>query len=346
MRALKVIFFVCVITIMLYITSAPISDYRAPETAGLDEQAGTLIYEWRSVTPETEMPDESAAQDNEENQNPPDTQPGESDTGPSAEPYTPPVIANLPLDIINPYRKSYGSPYDEAGNLSAAQLTWSFRRNEEHQPPEGYFSIDIRQFGGYYLGDISQKVVYLTMDEGYEFGFTPDILDTLREKGVKAAFFVTKNFIEDQAELCKRMKEEGHVVGNHTVNHKNASTLTDEEMLFEITEVERCFKEATGYDMDKYFRFPSGDYSIRTLNIVKELGYTTVFWSLAYMDWDENKQPGKQYAFDHVAAYFHNGCIMLLHAKSQSNTEALGDIIDYVRSQGYSFETLDNLPEQ
>lgn len=258
--------------------------------------------------------------------------------------YTPPIIADLPENVRNPYRNTYESPYNDDGTLSNKGMGWSYAKNKDFQPPTADCKFDFRQFGGYYLGDISQKVIYLTFDEGYENGFTPQILDTLKEKNIKAAFFVTKPYIKEHPELCIRMKEEGHIVGNHTVGHKNSWELTDEEMLYEITECERYFKEATGYDMDKYFRFPAGEFSARTLSIVNDLGYKSIFWSFHYLDYDRQNQPGRDKAFETVTSYYHNGCIMLLHAVSESNTQALADILDHISANGFIFKTLDDLP--
>lgn len=264
---------------------------------------------------------------------------------PEPTPYNPPVLENVPDDIVNPWNTKFGSAYNDDGSLKNDGMGWYFNRNKTNQPPTAQTNFDIRQFNGYYLGDIAQKVVYLTFDEGYEYGFTPAILDTLKEKGVTAAFFVTKPFIQSHPELCVRMVEEGHIVANHTVSHKKSHQQSDSDFLWELEETARYFKEATGYNMDPYFRFPEGEYSARTLKLANDLGYKTIFWSLAYQDWDVNKQPGKQAAYDHVTKYYHNGCIMLLHAVSESNTQALGDIIDYIRSQGYEFKSLTELPE-
>ena len=258
--------------------------------------------------------------------------------------YVPPVIENVPEGVINPFETKYGSPYNADGSLKNKRMAWGYGKNKNLQPPTAQNEFDIREFNGYYLGDITQKELYLTFDEGYEHGFTSRILDTLQEKKVPAAFFVTKPYIKEHPDLCKRMIEEGHIVANHTAKHKNSVELTDDEFRRELQDTAAFFKEATGYDMGMYFRFPAGVYSARTLSLANDLGYKTIFWSLAFVDWEVNNQPGKQAAFNSVTNYVHNGCIILLHAVSESNTLALGDIIDHLHSQGYSFKSLDELP--
>lgn len=223
--------------------------------------------------------------------------------------------------------------------------SWWFKRNFDHVPPTAQQEISINQYDAYYLGDTSQKVIYLTFDEGYENGYTSKILDILKKKDVKAAFFVTKSYIESEPDLIRRMAEEGHIVGNHSVTHSDFTTLGDEEILWELEECAKAYKEVTGQDMPFYFRPPEGVYSIRTLEKTKEAGFKTIFWSFAYQDWDVNNQPGKEGAYKMVMDCYHNGAIMLLHAVSQSNTEALEDIIDSLREQGYTFATLEQLPE-
>ncbi len=192
-----------------------------------------------------------------------------------------------------------------------------------------------------YLGDSEEKVLYLTFDEGYENGYTGAILDTLKEKGVPAAFFITGPYLTKNYDLIKRMIDEGHTVGNHTVNHPNMpSKGTASAMQEEILSLDRQFYETFGSHMT-YFRPPEGAYSERSLSATNALGYRTVLWSFAYKDWETDNQKGADYAFDSVIPYLHPGCVLLLHAVSSDNTEALGRIIDEARSQGYTFKSLD-----
>jgi len=246
--------------------------------------------------------------------------------------------------VVSPYygANEYGSPY-ENGVLSNSSYEWYFMSNADGQPPKAQRYFDMRPFGGYYLGDINNKYIYLTFDEGYENGYTAALLDILKEKGVKAAFFVTKTYIRDNQLLIIRMEEEGHIVANHSVSHRSSPDLTDEEFAYELEETARFYLEIVGRDMGRYFRPPMGDYSARTIKLAQDLGYKTVFWSFAYKDWLVDAQPGKQAAFDMITSRAHNGCIMLLHAVSQTNTEVLPDVIEDFRAKGYSFRTLDEL---
>ena len=223
--------------------------------------------------------------------------------------------------------------------------SWWFSRNQTNTPPTAQQDINIMQYDAYYLGDTDNKVIYLTFDEGYENGYTSQILDTLKEYNIKAAFFVTKSYIESEPELVKRMVEEGHVVGNHSTTHPDMTTKTDEEILWELESCAQAFQEVTGTEMPRFFRPPEGVYSIRTLEKTQQAGYKTIFWSYAYQDWDVNNQPGKQAAYDMAVNNCHNGAIMLLHAVSQSNTEALADIITTYQQNGYTFASLYDLPK-
>ena len=186
-------------------------------------------------------------------------------------------------------------------------------------------------------------MLYLTFDCGYENGYTFDVLDVLKEKNVSAAFFCTLDHIKAEPELISRMIKEGHIVGNHSDNHPNFSKISRTEMAEEIQSVENHLREKFGYS-SPYFRFPEGAYSDSALDLVQSLGYKSVFWSLAYADWDTSAQKGKDYAFDTVTARLHPGAIILLHSVSADNAAALGDIIDYALSQGYVFKPLTQLP--
>ena len=224
--------------------------------------------------------------------------------------------------------------------------SWWFSRNNTHTPPSAQHDIAIGKYDAYYLGDTQSKTIYLTFDEGYENGYTEQILDVLKENDVQAAFFVTKSYIRDNPELIKRMAAEGHIVGNHSVTHPDMTKLTSEQMAAEINDCAAYFKEVTGKEMPRFFRPPEGVYSIHSLEETQAQGYKTIFWSFAYADWDVNKQPGKEGAYNMVMNNYHNGSIMLLHAVSQSNTEALPDIIKSLKEKGYTFMSLEDLPEQ
>ena len=227
---------------------------------------------------------------------------------------------------------------------SNQKYSWGFVRGKDHLPPEIYkkYADLVDKYNGIYLGDTTKKVIYLTFDEGYENGYTPAILDTLKANDVKAAFFITSPYLKKSFDLVKRMMDEGHIVANHTVNHPSMPEVTDDQKLEdELLGLDRLFYEKTGKTM-KYIRPPKGEFSERTLAIAKQLGYRSVFWSFAYADWDVTKQPGKDNAKQMVLDNLHNGAVLLLHAVSQSNTEALDEILKEAKAQGYTFDTLDN----
>jgi len=229
--------------------------------------------------------------------------------------------------------------------LSNKKLSWYIVKNKDHQPTRGAAELDISAYDGYYLGDTSYKYIWLTFDQGYENGYTALILDTLKEKGVHAAFFCVGTYIRDSPDLVKRMVAEGHMVVNHSEYHPSFPDISDQDVLDEIYGAAKRYKDLTGLDMPAFFRPPSGEYSERTMYITKAAGYKTIFWSLAYQDWLVDQQPGKEFAFNTVMDNLHNGEILLLHAVSSSNAEALPDIIDAVKAQGYEFKSLHDLPQ-
>lgn len=221
---------------------------------------------------------------------------------------------------------------------------WWLKRNENHQTPEVSDYIDLSKYDAYYVNPkCKKKKIFLTFDCGYENGFTPKILDVLKKQKIVAAFFVTKPFIREGRELVRRMKKEGHIVGNHTVHHKSMPTLSDRDNKQEIIDCAEYCKEATGYEMDHFIRSPMGEYNEKTLKLTKSMGYKTIFWSMAYVDFDVNKQPGKQYVVEHFKKYTHNGAIPLMHNVSQSNAEALDEVITNLKKEGYQFESLKKL---
>ncbi|MBO8128993.1 MAG: delta-lactam-biosynthetic de-N-acetylase [Peptococcaceae bacterium] len=221
--------------------------------------------------------------------------------------------------------------------------SWYFKPNPSHTPPgtDDRFLKHL-QGKGYYLGNPQRKKIYLTFDEGYENGHTKQILDILKNNNVTAAFFVTGDYVRRNPALVQRMVAEGHIVGNHTATHPSLPTLSNEEIKEEIMAVHRAVEDLTGYQMS-FLRPPRGEFNSRTLEVAKSLGYDTVFWSMAYQDWDVNRQPGKEAAYRYVANNIHNGAVILLHAVSKSNTEALDDIIHKLKSQGYVFASLEEI---
>ena len=226
---------------------------------------------------------------------------------------------------------------------SNVKKSWYVKRNTSHLPSSGADSTKkLDRYRAYYYDPCTkEKVMYLTFDCGYENGYTSKLLDTLKKHNVKALFFVTKHFVKSQPALCKRMKEEGHLVGNHTMNHADLPTKSVSQIQNEVKGLETVFRQETGYELDKYFRPPEGLYSDRVLKIVKDMGYTTVFWSMAYYDYDPAKQPGKQYVIDHFKKYYHKGAIALMHNISRSNAEALDEVLKFLKKQGYQCMRMD-----
>lgn len=194
------------------------------------------------------------------------------------------------------------------------------------------------------IGSKDSKKNYLTFDEGYENGYTKKILDTLKEKEVKAVFFVTKSYVTKNKVLVKRMIDEGHIVGNHSTKHKLYPDLTVNEVREDVLNLHSYMLEEFDYEMF-LFRFPNGEYSERSLEILKQLGYTSVFWSFAYKDYDVNTQLGTEYAYNKVIDNAHNGAIYLLHAVSKDNANALSMIIDTLTEKGYELALLSGIPE-
>ena len=190
------------------------------------------------------------------------------------------------------------------------------------------------------MGGAEYKKVYLTFDEGYEAGYTPKILEVLKQNDVKACFFITAHFLNTQEDLVKQMIDEGHTIGNHTVNHKSMPSLTNEQIKTEVMDLHTAIYNKFGYEM-KYIRPPKGEFSEASLAYCNTLGYTTVMWSFAYDDWDENKQGREDYAKKKILDNVHNGAVILLHGNSKDNTNVLDYCIKQIKSMGYTFASLD-----
>lgn len=222
---------------------------------------------------------------------------------------------------------------------------WGLHFSENGQPPSAPANKEtLSQLGAVYMGDSAEKVLYLTFDAGYENGYTPAILDVLKKHNTKAAFFLVGDYLERNADLVRRMVAEGHIVANHTASHPDMSKITDREAFSkELTEVETLFREITGKELPRYYRPPQGIYSEENLKLAKEMGYQTVFWSLAYADWDNQKQPSQAYAMEKLTSRTHNGAVVLLHATSKTNAEILDQLLTHWESQGYRIETIDKL---
>lgn len=226
--------------------------------------------------------------------------------------------------------------------LSNTRIGWGIKRNDNHaQPDIGSKNKELMdKYNGIAMGNSEKKYIYLTFDEGYEAGYTKRILQVLKENEVSATFFITAHYVNTSEELVKEMIENGHIIGNHTVNHKSMPDLTDEQVKTEVMDLHTKVYQKFGYEM-KYIRPPKGEFSERTINITNGLGYTTVMWSFAYDDWDENKQGREDYAKKKILDNVHPGAVILLHGNSKDNTNVLDECIKEIKNMGYEFRSLD-----
>ncbi len=222
-------------------------------------------------------------------------------------------------------------------SLSTEKVVWGSGNIVDHKQPNEPLLLQ-KQYAAMsakWLLDDDKKIC-LTFDEGYENGYTPQILDTLKQKKIKAIFFVTYDFASQNPDLVKRMIDEGHIVGNHSYHHYSMDEVSDDVAKEEVTYLHEYVKDKFNYTMS-YFRFPKGEFSERSLQIVKNLNYTSVFWSFAYADWDPDNQTEENQAFTHICESTHPGAILLLHAVSKTNADILGKVIDDIQKQGYTF---------
>lgn len=223
--------------------------------------------------------------------------------------------------------------------------SWGLSFRQEGQPPVGPASVEeLKKYDAAYLGDPSKKVIYLTFDAGYENGCTAKILDTLKAHNAPGAFFLVGNYLERNPDLVRRMVAEGHTVGNHTMHHYDMSKISDKETFTkELKDLEALYKEVTGEELQKYYRPPQGIYSQSNLEMAKELGYKTVFWSLAYVDWNNDAQPTAEQAFAKLLPRVHNGAVILLHSTSQTNAQILDELLTKFEAMGYTFGRIEDL---
>lgn len=227
---------------------------------------------------------------------------------------------------------------------SGADGNWGLSFQEEGQPPVANETFEeLAKYNAFYAQDTPDKVLYLTFDCGYENGNTPPILDALKKHNAKATFFIVGNYLSTSPDLVKRMVEEGHIVGNHSYHHPDMSGMGKEEFAKELGELEGLYEQTIGTPMIKYYRPPQGKYSENSLQIAKDLGYKTFFWSLAYVDWNQDSQPSHEEAFDKLMSRVHPGAIVLLHNTSKTNGEILDELLTKWEGQGYTFKSLDEL---
>ena len=229
-------------------------------------------------------------------------------------------------------------------NGAPANGSWGLSYQGDNQVPignetQGY----LKEFNAYYIDDdgTEDKFIYLTFDAGYENGYTDKILDVLKKEKVPATFFLVGDYIKANPDIVRRMDKEGHIIGNHTMSHPDMSIITDQnDFESELKELEIIYEETTGHKMKKFYRPPQGKYSEKNLEMAKSMGYTTVFWSLAYVDWYVDKQPSREEALNILNKRIHDGAIVLLHSTSKTNSEILEELIKEWKKEGYKFKPL------
>lgn len=242
-------------------------------------------------------------------------------------------------------KETAGAALDTAAVLQAEN--WGLGFGTEGTQPTGTASADqLKEYNAYYVGDAGEKKIYLTFDCGYENGNSPAILDALKKHNAPATFFVVGHFLESAPEIVKRMVEDGHTVGNHTYHHYDMSKISDPAVFEkEMDDVRALFKETTGTEMAMYYRPPQGKYSEENLQMAKDLGYSTFFWSLAYVDWNVDAQPSHEEAFSKLTGRIHPGAVVLLHNTSKTNGEILDELLTKWEEMGYTFGKLEELTE-
>ena len=223
--------------------------------------------------------------------------------------------------------------------------SWGLSFRQEGQPPSGPAdAATLKKVDAAYLGDTGKKVIYLTFDAGYENGCTEKILDVLKKHNAPAAFFLVGNYITGNPDLVRRMAQEGHIVGNHTAHHYDMSKIsTMDNFSAELKGVEEAYQEVVGSPLPKFYRPPQGIYSQKNLEMARELGYKTVFWSLAYVDWNNDSQPTREAAFSKLLPRIHNGAVVLLHSTSRTNAQILDELLTKWEEMGYTFAPITEL---
>ncbi len=229
--------------------------------------------------------------------------------------------------------------------IPASADNWGLSFPTEGLTPVGNATIDqLAQYNAWYVGDTTEKVIYLTFDCGYENGNTEAILDALKKHSAPAAFFVVGHMVESAPDIVRRMAAEGHIVGNHTNHHPDMSAIADKASFQkELESLEGSYRKITGQELSRFYRPPQGKYSQENLKMARDLGYTTVFWSLAYVDWYADKQPTAEQAYAKLLPRIHNGAIVLLHSTSSTNAAILDDLLTKWEEMGYHFAPLTEL---
>lgn len=240
--------------------------------------------------------------------------------------------------LLIPYLLCIGTP------LETFAYGWGYKKNLKHEIPEiGEYRAILEKYNAFYVDESGEPVVYLTFDNGYEQGFTEDILNVLKKEEVPATFFVTGHYVEEEPELIRQMVEEGHIIGNHSYTHPDFTRLSKQEVKKELASLEEAVAAISDQKELKYLRPPRGTFNEKTLAWAEELGYIHVFWSLAFKDWITDDQKGWKYAYDQIMQQIHPGAIILLHTVSSDNATALEKVIQDLKKEGYQFKNLDDL---
>ena len=244
--------------------------------------------------------------------------------------------------MLNDRSKEKNEIVTNSDVVSNKKLRWGVKRRAGDEVPElGKQNKQVLEDnGGICLGNRDSKKIYLTFDQGYEAGYTSQILEILKNNDVKVAFFITAHYTNSAPELVEQMIKEGHIIGNHTVNHESMPELSNEKIRTEVMDLHQVINDKFGYEM-KYIRPPKGEYSQRTLKMTNSYGYKTVLWSFAYEDWNEKKQPDESFAKEKIMNCLHSGEIILLHGNSKTNVNILDEIIKEIKEKGYEFKSLD-----
>ena len=255
------------------------------------------------------------------------------------------AVLFLVMDALGALTAKKAESVGVAALLHGKSENWGLGFGTEGKPPTGNASAEeLKKYNAYFIGDTTQNTIYLTFDCGYENGNTEPILDALKKHDVKATFFVVGNFLETSPEIVKRMIAEGHMVGNHTYHHLDMSSISSMDAFKKETQdVENLFEQITGTPITKFYRPPQGKYNIENLKMAQELGYHTFFWSLAYGDWYQDKQPTKDEAFGKLLKRIHPGAIVLLHSTSSTNAQILDELLTKWEEMGYTIKPLTEL---
>ncbi len=235
----------------------------------------------------------------------------------------------------------------QSAQVQEATDNWGLGFGQSGEKPTGNATVEeLKEYNAYYMSESDEKIIYLTFDCGYENGNTELILDALKKHGAPATFFVVGHFLESAPDIVKRMVEEGHTVGNHTYHHYDMSQIADMDAFREeMDSVAAKFNEITGTELSMYYRPPQGKYNTENLQMAKELGYSTFFWSLAYVDWNQDDQPSHEEAFDKLLSRIHPGAIVLLHNTSKTNGEILDELLTKWEEMGYTFRPLSDFTQ-